>query len=234
MSDVQTQTEVQPIIYKPIFEITGMQSEDGIGQCNDSQAQTDLLAKHVIDKEEQDKSMPILQENEAQTNLMLSDVIDKKEQEKSMPILQETEAQTDLMLSDVIDKQEQEKNSPIFQDNKSQTNLIATDVTDQQEQNKEVRNLEYNKTQTNVISADVTDIPSTTDMLSEEVTQHKAEDKTDTGDNIDVQLMDTKGDMMPQDIPHQNNDDADQLHVNHIKDNQEQEDTNQPEDVEYE
>ena len=81
--------------------------------------------------------------------------------------------------------------------NESQTNLIATDVIDQQEENKEVPNLEYNETQTNVISADVTDIRSATDMLSEEVTQHKAEDKTDTGDNIDIQPMDTKGDMMP-------------------------------------
>ena len=135
------------------------------------------------------------------------------------------------MSSDVIDKKEQEKDSPILQDNESQTNLIATDVIDKQEQNNEVPNREYNKTETNVISADVTDIPSTTDMLSEEVTQHKAEDKADTGDNIDVQPMDTKGDMMPQDIPHQNNDDADQLCVNRIEDDQKQEDTKQPEDV---
>ena len=82
-----------------------------------------------------------------------------------------------------------------------------------------------------MISADVTDIPSTTDMLSEEVTQHKAEDKADTGDNIDVQPMVTKGDTMPKDIPHRNNDDADQLHVNCIEDDQKQEDTKQPEDV---
>ena len=39
LSDVQTQTqtEVDPIVYKPIFQTTGMQSEDGIVQCNDSQ-----------------------------------------------------------------------------------------------------------------------------------------------------------------------------------------------------
>ena len=150
LSDVQTQTEVEPIIYKPIFQTTGMQSEDGIVQCNDSQAQTDLLAKHVFDKEEQDKSMPILQESEAQTDLMSSDVINKQQQDKSRPILQESEAQTDLMSSDVIDKQEQNKIRPILQENDAQTNLMSSDVIDKKDQEKDSPILQGNESQTNL------------------------------------------------------------------------------------
>ena len=86
MNDINTQTEVEPTVYKPDFKTTATQSEDGIVQYNDSQAQTDLLAKHVIDKEEQYKKIPILQDNEAQTNLMSSDIIDKKEEDKKSPI----------------------------------------------------------------------------------------------------------------------------------------------------